>query len=276
MRLDPPPEVEEEPGPVLEGLHPRDGAGLPQADDRAARGRSSPRPGEALIDGARYVDERLVEIFDELEPGRDRRGQRRRVPGPARVSGRPWVRIVSCNPLELKDPELPPTFSGYPIDRPSRWDEFRARVPASCTSRCRPSFSAFCERARRAAAARDRVHPRVAVPQPLPLSGARSTTSARSRSARPGTTSTRACAPIDAACRSRRARRRRARSSTSASARLGSADVDADEPPRRRARRDAAPLRRLEGPPARASRAAPNMTGAEFLPQPRSCRRSTS
>ena len=34
--------------------------------------------------------------------------------------GRPWVRIVSCNPAEIKDPDVPPTFSGYPAaDRPA-------------------------------------------------------------------------------------------------------------------------------------------------------------
>jgi UDP:flavonoid glycosyltransferase YjiC (YdhE family) len=33
---------------------------------------------------------------------------------------------MSCNPLELKDPALPPTFSGYPIADPSGWDGFRA------------------------------------------------------------------------------------------------------------------------------------------------------
>ena len=39
--------------------------------------------------------------------------------------GAPWVRIMSCNPLEMKDPELPPTFSGYPADDPSAWGAFR-------------------------------------------------------------------------------------------------------------------------------------------------------
>jgi UDP:flavonoid glycosyltransferase YjiC (YdhE family) len=37
------------------------------------------------------------------------------------------VRIVSCNPLEVTDPGLPPAFSGYPAggDR-AQWAEFRA------------------------------------------------------------------------------------------------------------------------------------------------------
>ena len=67
---------------------------------------------QELVDGARYVDDRLREIFDELQPDVIVEDN---VVGFAAVvaSGRPWVRIVSCNPLELKDPALPPTFSGY-------------------------------------------------------------------------------------------------------------------------------------------------------------------
>ena len=42
--------------------------------------------------------------------------------------GAPWVRIMSCNPLELKDPALPPTFSGYPTDDRTGWEEFGAEV----------------------------------------------------------------------------------------------------------------------------------------------------
>src|SRR6266853_197515 len=40
------------------------------------------------------------------------------------ASGRRWVRIVSCNPLELPDPELAPVFSGYPEADRSGWPAF--------------------------------------------------------------------------------------------------------------------------------------------------------
>ena len=40
--------------------------------------------------------------------------------------GAPWVRIVSCNPLEVKDPSLPPPYSGYAIADRTGWDAFRA------------------------------------------------------------------------------------------------------------------------------------------------------
>jgi len=42
------------------------------------------------------------------------------------TAGAPFVRIVSCNPLEIKGPSVAPTFSGYPQDDSSGWAEFRA------------------------------------------------------------------------------------------------------------------------------------------------------
>ncbi len=68
---------------------------------------------QALVDGARYVDERLVEIFNELEPDAIVEDNVCSFPAiPA--SGRPWVRIVSCNPVEVKDPDLPPPSRAWP------------------------------------------------------------------------------------------------------------------------------------------------------------------
>lgn len=79
---------------------------------------------QALVEGARYVDPRLAEIFDEVAP--DVIVEDNVVGFPAiAAAGRPWVRIASCNPLELKDPGLPPVFSGYPIGDTSGWKEFR-------------------------------------------------------------------------------------------------------------------------------------------------------
>ena len=80
---------------------------------------------QALIDGSKYVNERLVEIFDEVQP--DVVVEDNVVAFPAIwASGRPWVRIMSCNPLELRDPALPPVFSGYPTDDGSGWEQFGA------------------------------------------------------------------------------------------------------------------------------------------------------
>jgi MGT family glycosyltransferase len=78
---------------------------------------------KALADGARYADERLGEILDELRP--DAVVEDNVVFFPAlAASGRPWVRIVSCNPAELKDALVPPTFSGYPTGDRAGWREY--------------------------------------------------------------------------------------------------------------------------------------------------------
>jgi MGT family glycosyltransferase len=53
------------------------------------------------------------------------------------------VRIVSCNPLEVKDQALPPTFSGLPLDDPSEWDAFRLEYGRQVGG-LQASFSEFC------------------------------------------------------------------------------------------------------------------------------------
>jgi UDP:flavonoid glycosyltransferase YjiC (YdhE family) len=122
MRLQPPPEVEEEPGQfwkdfIRETAPEFRKPTIEQLD-------SFLRPTwQALIDGAMYVDDRLAEIFDDLRP--DAIVEDNVVGFPAIVnSGRPWVRIASCNPLEIKDPDLAPVFSGLPQSDRSGWDEF--------------------------------------------------------------------------------------------------------------------------------------------------------
>jgi MGT family glycosyltransferase len=97
---------------------------------------------QELVDGARYVDERLAEIFAEVKP--DVIVEDNVVGFPAALaSGIPWVRIVSCNPLELKDRALPPTFSGYASDDPTHWDDFRTRY-RGLHEPLQREFSEFC------------------------------------------------------------------------------------------------------------------------------------
>jgi MGT family glycosyltransferase len=80
---------------------------------------------KSLIDGARYCEPQLKEILDRTRP--DVIVEDNVSAFPALLThGAPWVRIMSCNPLEKKDPDLPPTFSGYPTDDRTGWDEFRA------------------------------------------------------------------------------------------------------------------------------------------------------
>jgi MGT family glycosyltransferase len=82
---------------------------------------------QALIDGSVFVDERLREIIDELDPDvvvEDNVVAFAALP----ASGRPWVRIVSCNPAELKDPAVPPFSSGYPAADRTAWPTFLDEV----------------------------------------------------------------------------------------------------------------------------------------------------
>lgn len=78
---------------------------------------------QALIDGSMYVNDRLTSIFDDLAP--DVIVEDNVVAFAAILaSGRPWARIVSCNPCELKDELVPPVFSGLPTDDTSEWRAF--------------------------------------------------------------------------------------------------------------------------------------------------------
>ncbi len=81
----------------------------------------------SLIDGARYCEPRLQEILDRANP--DVIVEDNVSVFPALLThGAPWVRIMSCNPLEMKDPSLPPTFSGYAADDRASWEDYRAEV----------------------------------------------------------------------------------------------------------------------------------------------------
>jgi len=79
---------------------------------------------EELISGARYCQPQLAQIVERTRP--DVIVEDNVVSFPALVTaGVPFVRIVSCNPLEIKDPQIPPVFSGYPAADPASWQAFR-------------------------------------------------------------------------------------------------------------------------------------------------------
>jgi MGT family glycosyltransferase len=79
----------------------------------------------ALVEGARYCEQELRDIVAAVRP--DVVALDNVVEFPALLtSGAPYVRIVSCNPLEIPDPGLPPAYSGLPSDDSSAWDAFRA------------------------------------------------------------------------------------------------------------------------------------------------------
>lgn len=80
---------------------------------------------QALIDGATYCEPRLREIVTKHRP--DVIVEDNVVLFPALVtSGAPFVRIVSCSPLEITGPDVPPPFSGLPSADRSQWDAYRA------------------------------------------------------------------------------------------------------------------------------------------------------
>ena len=141
MRLGPAPETEEEPGQFWKDFI-RETAPVFRKPTLDQLGEFIEPTFRALCDGARYVDDRLAEILAEVEP--DVVVEDNVVCFPAiPASGRPWARIVSCNPLELKDPALPPAFSGYALADPSGWQAYREEY-ARVLAPLHEEFSAFC------------------------------------------------------------------------------------------------------------------------------------
>jgi MGT family glycosyltransferase len=141
MRLSPPPEQEEAPGQFWKDFIRETAPVFRKSTFEQLSGFIAPT-WEALLDGARYVDERLVEIFGEVQPDAIVEDNVCAFPAiPA--SGRPWVRIASCNPLELKDPGLPPPYSGLPISDDSEWEAYRAEYGRAIDG-MRQEFDEFC------------------------------------------------------------------------------------------------------------------------------------
>ena len=141
IRLGPAPEVPEEPGQFWKDFI-RDTAPVFRQSTLEQLGSFIAPTWQALLDGARYVDDRLREIIGELVPDvivEDNVCSFPAIP----ASGRPWVRIVSCNPLEVKDPALPPPFSGLSSEDPGEWEAFRSEY-ARQIGELQASFSAFC------------------------------------------------------------------------------------------------------------------------------------
>jgi MGT family glycosyltransferase len=78
-----------------------------------------------LINGAKYCQPQLLEIIERVRP--DVIVEDNVVAFPAlNTAGVPFVRIVSCNPLEIKGDGVAPVFSGYPAGDRSGWAAFRA------------------------------------------------------------------------------------------------------------------------------------------------------
>lgn len=80
---------------------------------------------QALIDGAMYCQPHLEEIIARQRPDVIIEDNVNAFPALV-TAGVPFVRSVSCQPLEMKGPDIPPTFSGLPSDDRSQWADFRA------------------------------------------------------------------------------------------------------------------------------------------------------
>jgi MGT family glycosyltransferase len=142
MRLTPPPLEDEVPGQFWKDFIRDTAPVFRQPTIEQLAGFIAPTF-QALVDGSKYVDARLHEIIGELDPDvivEDNVVAFAALP----ASGRPWARIVSCNPTEIRDPDVPPVFSGYPVDDRSQWsvywDAYR-----DAHAELHADFSAFCE-----------------------------------------------------------------------------------------------------------------------------------
>jgi UDP:flavonoid glycosyltransferase YjiC (YdhE family) len=141
MRLGPPPAEPEVPGQFWIDFI-RDTAPVFRKSTLEQLGDFIAPTWQALIDGSKYVNPRLAEIFDEVEP--DVIVEDNVVAFPAiTAAGRPWVRNVSCNPMEMKDPQIAPFSSGYPVDDQSGWPAFLDEVRRTHADMWM-DFDAFC------------------------------------------------------------------------------------------------------------------------------------
>ncbi|HEY3527890.1 MAG TPA: nucleotide disphospho-sugar-binding domain-containing protein [Nocardioides sp.] len=98
---------------------------------------------QALIDGATYCEPRLREIIARHRP--DVVVEDNVVSFPALMtSAAAFVRIVSCNPLEIRGGGIPPVFSGYPAGDATGWASFLEEFDRTHTDTWK-AFDAWCQ-----------------------------------------------------------------------------------------------------------------------------------
>ena len=95
---------------------------------------------QALIDGAQYCEPQLREIIARNRPDVIIEDNVNCFPALVTADA-PFVRMMSCNPLEVRGPGVAPVFSGYPADDRTGWDEFRAEYDRTH----RPMWTAYDE-----------------------------------------------------------------------------------------------------------------------------------
>ena len=137
MRLGPPPEEPEVPGQFWIDFI-RDTSPVFRKPTIEQLGEFIAPTWQALIDGSKYVDPRLLEIIDELGAGRHRRGQRGRVPGAGRLG--PAVgpdRVVQ--PGRDEGPGDRAVLVGLPGRGPERAGRASSRRSSGPTATCGPT-----------------------------------------------------------------------------------------------------------------------------------------
>lgn len=140
MRLKPRPNVEEVPGQFWKDFIRETAPEFRKSPIDALETLTRPIWSE-LISGSMYVNDRLESIFQTVQP--DVIVQDNVVAfGAVLTAATPWMRIVSCNPLEMPDATLPPVFSGLPTADQRGWARFR-RVYADLHAGLHLEFDAF-------------------------------------------------------------------------------------------------------------------------------------
>jgi MGT family glycosyltransferase len=140
MRLKPKPAVDEGPGQFWKDFIRDTAPEFRKSTIDALETLTRPIWSE-LISGSMYVNERLESIFQTVQPTVIVQDNVIAFPA-VLTAGTPWVRIVSCNPLEMPDATLPPVFSGLPSADHTCWERFR-RVYADLHSDLHREFDTF-------------------------------------------------------------------------------------------------------------------------------------
>ncbi len=113
---------------------------------------------EALVDGAKYCEPQLKDIIARVQP--DVIIEDNVLTFPAlETAGVPFVRIVSCNPLEVVGENIAPAFSGLAADDRDGWAAFRAEYDRTHRELW-AEYDAWVQSAGGAPLLRSRVHSR--------------------------------------------------------------------------------------------------------------------
>ena len=274
MRLGPPPEHEEAPGQFWIDFI-RDTAPVFRKPTIEQLGEFIAPTFEALCDGARYVDDAPARDHRRAAARRDRRGQRRVVPGARRRAGGAGCGSSRAIRPRCRIRRSPPVFSGYPEADRSEWAAFREEFRRTHAD-LHASFDEFC---------------RECGAPPLPGLEFMDTSPFLNLYGYPDEADYERARPLGATWHNVQTSVRTSepwelpehlRDGAGALlylslGSLGSADVGADAAPGRHPRRDRAPRDRLQGPAGRADpRCTTTCAARATCRSRRSCRRSTS